>query len=181
MSRNGAIRHGRTCHPRRHRFLLMAALRRGHLYIAVSRRRLRRPPCRADRSWPGRRHHARDRCGRAGPGRWARGVRAGAGAGAARRDRIGLRGSSRARRLFCDVHALRLGFDVRRMPSGLCDHRGDGNWHLRRAKACRNATACQRRQSALLGTGARAGRTAPRVGFAPPTSPAIGVSGSVIA
>jgi hypothetical protein len=49
----------------------------------------------------------------AGPGRRARGVRAGAWAGPARRDRIGLRDPSRARRLFCDVHAFRLGFDVR--------------------------------------------------------------------
>ena len=73
-----------------------------------------------------------------------RAFRACAGAGPARRDRIGLRGSSRARRLFCEIHALRLGFDVRRMASGLCDHWGDSNWHRRLAKTCRNATACQR-------------------------------------
>ena len=65
------------------------------------------------------------------------------GAAPARRDRIGLRGPSRARRLFPDVHSVRLGFGIRRMASGLCDRWGNVNWRDRLAKTCRNATAYQ--------------------------------------
>ena len=149
---NGAIHHGRTWHPHRHRFLLLAALGRGHLHIAVSSRRLRWPPCRAGRSRRARRHRARDRCRRAGSDRRARGVRAGPGVAPARCDRIGLRGPSRARSLFCDIYTLRLGFGIRRMASGLCELWGNGSWRHRLAKTFRNATTCQRRQSASPGT-----------------------------
>jgi hypothetical protein len=99
-------------------------------------------------------------------------------AGPARRDRIGLRGSSRARWLFCDVDALWLGFRIRRLASGLCDPRGNSNWRHRLAKACRNATACRRRQSAAPAAGAGARRAAPRGEPAPPTS--LGVNSSVV-
>ena len=126
------------------------------------------------RSRSARRHRARCSCRRAGSAHRTHGVRTRAWAGPAHGDRIGLRGPSRARRLFGDVHALRLGLGIRRMASGLCDRGGDGNWRHCLAKTFRNATVCQRRQSAPPGTGMEVGRTAQRIGAAPPTSLGVG-------